>query len=132
MANNVETVKKFWKLFAEVKCEQANNLMAKDAKIIWPCTGEIFEEKDKFIKANSEYPGRHKITVEKIISSGDAVVTVVKVSPVFEPGAVQRYFYATSFFGFRDGLISDITEYWSSVEDPPAWRLENKFAKKIQ
>jgi hypothetical protein len=132
MPDNVKTVEKFWKLFAAATYELAGDLMAEDAKTPSAGTSEFFENKYNFIKANREYPGEHIITVENIVSSDDMVVTAVKVGSVFEQGAAPDYFYAASFFGFRDGLISEITEYWAGSEEPPAWRIEKKLAKRVK
>lgn len=131
MSSNEKTVKYFWDLYAEGKYEETSVLFAPGAVIYWPCTKEIFRNADNLIKVNRQYPGKHKITLDKIISNGSDVVTTVVVESLFEGQPEPLFFFATSFFSFDNGgMITGITEYWADTAEPPRWRIESGLSER--
>ncbi len=96
-----------------------------DARINWHNTNEQFTV-DEFIRANAQYPGDWQIEAERILSAGDLVISVVRVSDE------NLSFHATSFFTFREGKVSALDEYWGSDEKAPEWRRELRIGKPIK
>ncbi|PRX16939.1 SnoaL-like protein [Orenia metallireducens] len=119
-------VKKFWNCFDNGNFDETKKYLEANIIVRWPNTREIFRDRDSFVLVNKKYPGRWRIRIEKLISKGDEVVSVVKVE---SEDRVQS-FYATSFFSFEDGLISEITEYWGNNGEPPEWRIKEKLSER--
>jgi len=130
MQPNEITVKTFWGFFAAGEFEKTSTLFAAASKVYWPCTGEVFNNHDNFIKVNRQYPGKHKITLEKMVSCADTVVTVVLVESVFDDHPAPLFFRATSFFKFAGDRISEINEYWAEVIEPPEWRIKSGLSER--
>lgn len=126
MSENKEIVTKFWNAFGEARFADARPLLHPNIVVYWPNTREMFKGRDRFIRANEEYPGRWVISLARLVSENDTVVSVVYV----ESADRAASFYATSFFTFRDGLITEITEYWSDCGEPPAWRIEKGLSER--
>lgn len=122
MKSNEEIVKSFWTLFDQAEFAQAGQLMAQAAQIRWWNTRELFADRDSFIEANRAYPGRWRISLERLESIGDLVITVVKVENA------DASLYATSFFALQEGLIVRIDEYWGDNSEPPEWRRQAALA----
>lgn len=122
---NETVIKEFWSLFGQAQFDQAAELMHPEAIIRWCNTREIFRNRDKFIVANKMYPGRWHISLEQILSSGNVVISVIKA----ECHESSASFYATSFFNFTDGLISEITEYWGENGEPQEWRVREQLSE---
>lgn len=96
------------------------------ATICWHQTSECFTVPE-FVLANSAYPGKWKIALEKLLSVADTVVSVVKVS--LEDG--DTAFHAVSFFQFADGKITALDEYWGEMDAPPPWRVDMGIGHEI-
>ncbi len=118
----VDSVARFWQCFDDADFDGAGRLMRPDAVVLWPNTREIFRGRDGFIAINKQYPGRWRTTIEQMILHGDTVISVVRVDLDRVTGAAAAGFHVVSFFEFKDGLISQITEYWGEDGEPPAWR----------
>jgi hypothetical protein len=126
MKSNEDIVRTFWKLFNQAKFDDAGKLLSSDCNVYWPNTKEIFKGRDKFILANKVYPGRWFIDIKKIFSMDNIVISVVRVYSKDK----NISFYATSFFKFKDGLISEIEEYYGQISEPPQWRIEQGLSEK--
>lgn len=126
MDRNAEVVKKFWQIFNEARYDDVADLLMPECNVYWPNTRELFKGRDKLIDVNKRYPGRWYIDVVDVIAQGDTVVSVVRVYSKED----KQSFYATSFFKFRDGLISEITEYWGDITEAPAWRIAEGLSEK--
>jgi ketosteroid isomerase-like protein len=124
--NTAATVRRFWRLFDRGDFEAAGELLSPQAVVRWPNTREIFTTRDDFIAANRNYPGSWRIAVEQLLAADDQMISVVRVSSPDGHKAV----YATSFFRFRNGRISRITEYWGDCGEPPRWRTEGGWARR--
>ncbi|CAK7086366.1 nuclear transport factor 2 family protein [Tissierella sp.] len=119
-------VKKFWALMSDGMFDEVGELMEEDAYVWLPNTREVFKGKDKYINFNKKYPGRWIITLDKIFSKDEIVVSAVKV----EAEDKSSSFYATSFFTVKDSLISEIVEYWGDNGEPPQWRVEQTLSER--
>lgn len=123
---NEHIVKKFWNLMSDGMFDEIRELMEENADAWLPNTRELFRGRDKYINFNKKYPGRWIITLDKIFSKNDIVVSAVKV----EAGDKSSSFYANSFFTINDGLISEIVEYWGDNGEPPQWRVEESLSER--
>ena len=119
MDRNAEVVLKFWQMFDEARFDDVAELLYPECNVYWPNTRELFKGSQKVIDANKRYPGRWHIAVVDVVAKDDLVVSVVMVYS----NESKHSFYATSFFKFKNRLITEITEYWGEVTEPPAWRI---------
>jgi ketosteroid isomerase-like protein len=115
---NEDRVRRYWTLFDRGDFTSAGELMAPDALIVWPNTREVFHGRDAFVRTNLIYPGRWRVTLERLYSFADTVITVALVRSVDG----RESHYACSIFEFHSGSVSRLTEYWGENSDPPAWR----------
>ncbi|MCB5163918.1 nuclear transport factor 2 family protein [Streptomyces bambusae] len=94
-------------------------LVAADAVVEWPVSGERIVGRDNYVAVNREYPEGWSIRVLRIVADGDEVVSEVEV-----PHEGAGVFRAASFWTVRDGRIVRGTEYWTGLcADPrPEWR----------
>lgn len=97
-----------------------------------PNTQEHYPDAQAFIAFNRAYPGRWRISIVEMRESGSEVISVVRV---FDPEETAS-FHAISFFGFQDGLIISLKEYWSEDVEVPEWRknmgISSWVIKKIE
>lgn len=126
MTSNEQIIKKYWGFFNDADFDAAGKLMVSDAVVWWPNTREVFKGKDKFILTQKEYPGKWYISLEKIFSKNDTVITVVNVTTKDK----SISFYATSFFKMKNSMICEIYEYWSDVDEPPEWRIKQGLSER--
>ena len=96
------------------------------AVINWHNTNECFSVRE-FVLANSKYPGKWLIEVEKLLETENIVISVVKV--ILEDSNIS--FHATSFFQFLDAKITVLDEYWGDDSQPPQWRVDMGIGKSI-
>lgn len=109
-----DTVRALWQAAAEQDEEKLARFFTPDARIFWPNTDERFDLAG-YLRANCDYPGRWSGEVERI--AGDGGWSVARVwSP--ENGAAR----AVTFYCWRDGKISQMTEYWGDIGPAPEWR----------
>ncbi|MER7758657.1 nuclear transport factor 2 family protein [Streptomyces sp. NPDC097619] len=94
-------------------------LLAEDAVVDWPVTGERITGRENYVAVNREYPEGWSIRVLRIVAEGDRVASEVEV-----PHEGIGVFRAASFWTVREGRIVRGTEYWTGVgsESRPAWR----------
>ena len=119
----VDCVTRFWQYFDDADFDGAGRLMRPDAVVLWPNTREIFRGRAGLIAVNRQYPGRWRTSIEDLMPLGDTVISVVRVQSAAAAATCDGAgFHVVSFFAFKDGLISQITEYWGEDCEPPAWR----------
>lgn len=121
-----ERVRDLWNAVHRQAWEELAGFFLPDAEIYWHNTNERFTVSE-FVRANREYPGDWSVTIQRLEATETAVVSVVRVR-LSEGGAA---FHATSFFQFRDGIISRLDEYWGDDGPPPQWRQEKKLGTPI-
>ena len=90
-----------------------------DARIIWPCTDEVFTV-EEFLTVNCEYPGSWTGKLLRVIPT--PVATVTEVSIVSADGRYSCH--AASIFTLFQGRIASLTEYYADDGPPPGWRKE--------
>ena len=90
-----------------------------DARIIWPCTDEVFTVQE-FLLANCAYPGDWTGALLRTTPTPTGVVTEVRIAS----SDGQYSCHAASIFTlFRDRIVS-LTEYYADDGPPPSWRKD--------
>ena len=84
-------------------------------------TGETFD-RDEWIRFNREYPGFEHLTIEDFVAEATEAACRSHVTGRGDAG-LQR-FECASFARTRDGLLVQLTEVWTDVEQqaPPGTR----------
>ena len=126
MTLNEQIIKRYWGFFNDENFDAAGGLMVSDVIVWWPNTREVFKGKDKFIFTQKKYPEKWYISLEKIFSKDDIVITVVNV----EAEDKSTSFYATSFFKMGNIIICEIHEYWGEIGEPPEWRIKQGLSER--
>lgn len=114
-----EIVRVLWERMQERDWGEVGALLAEDAVVEWPVSGERIVGRENYVRINAEYPEGWSIHVLRIVASGEEVVSEVEVP--HETMGVHR---VASFWTVRDGLIVGGREYWSELgtDSSPAWR----------
>jgi ketosteroid isomerase-like protein len=117
-AENRASIERLWDLWQARAWDDSIALFHPDVEMDWPHTCERFVGSANVVDMNRAYPEGWSIELLRVVPDGDAVVSEIRVT------AGDELFFAASFFGFEDGLIRRVTEYWvtSPYEEPPAWR----------
>ena len=113
----VAIVRALWERFERRDWAAARALIADDAVMTWPCSGERFHGGDAAIAVNAAYPEGWSIHVLEVAPLADG--RILSLARVEHPPV---RFFATSLFRIEGGLISETVEYWATAEPPPAWR----------
>jgi len=111
----------FYEYVIRQDAEHLQNYFCEDAVVKWVCTGEEFTA-NEYIKFNCSYPNSWDGEIEKIETIGDKVIIAAKVYA--KDGSAS--FHVVSFIKLRDGLISEMEEYWGEDGDVPQWRKDLK------
>lgn len=120
---NVRTVHRWWAALQERDWTRARACLHPDAHARWWTSGERFEGADAIVAVNAAYPEGWTIHLLEVEHVEDG--RVMSIARVDHPPQV---FFANSFFRLDDGCITAMDEYWSTVEQPPAWRNEAALA----
>ncbi|MEV4194442.1 nuclear transport factor 2 family protein [Streptomyces toxytricini] len=123
----LEVVAQLWERFAARDWTGVARLLAKDAVIDWPVSGERIVGRANFIAVNSDlaYSEERRVEVLRIVADGDLVVTEVEVP---QEHVVYR---AVSLWTVRDGEIVGAREYWTSPGQDPAPRWRAHFVEPL-
>lgn len=113
-----DVVVAFWDAFDRFEFEAVGHLLHDDFVCEWPQSGELIRGRDNMIAVNKHYPGQWRIFVDRIVDSGDVVVTEIRAVD----GDVSNP--AVSFFEFSEGKIVKIREYWPDVMEAQSWRTQ--------
>ncbi len=101
-------VRRFWQLMASNDFPAVAAVLADDVVVDWPQSNERIRGSGKFIRVNAEYPAHApwRFTVNRLISSGDEVVTQVSLTDGVQSAE------PISFFTIRGNKIVRMIEYW--------------------
>jgi ketosteroid isomerase-like protein len=82
-----------------------------------PQTRERIRGREDYLKFNREFPGDWHVRPKRIIADEEHGVVwfAWQVGDAAESDAM-------AFFVFRDGLISEVTDFWPEPYDPPPGR----------
>jgi hypothetical protein len=117
MHKQLATVRALWSSFEARDWSAARRLFADDATLTWHTSGERMLNADAIIRVNAIYPEGWNIRVIEVNALQDG-----RVHSIVEVKHPPDRFIANSLFRFEHGLISQIDEYWGTVEAPPDWR----------
>ncbi|MFE6835303.1 nuclear transport factor 2 family protein [Streptomyces sp. NPDC057705] len=113
-------VARLWERIEARDWDGVAGLIAEDAVIEWPVSGERIVGRANFIAVNSDdgHADERSVELLRILADGDLVVTEVEIP---QDHVVYR---AVSLWTVRDGEIVEAREYWTSPgQDPaPRWR----------
>ncbi|MFE9633293.1 nuclear transport factor 2 family protein [Streptomyces sp. NPDC006463] len=116
----LNVVAQLWERIEARDWDGVAKLIAEDAVIEWPVSGERIVGRANFVAVNSDDGDADERSVEllRILADGDLVVTEVEIP---QDHVVYR---AVSLWTVRDGEIVGAREYWTSPgQDPaPRWR----------
>lgn len=95
----------------------AGKLVAPDAVIVWPATGERFVG-ERYLAMNRDYPEGWDIEVIDQYEGDRSEVIRARV----KHGA--HVFWCVGFYDVVGGMITGGVEYWleEGDQEPPAWR----------
>ncbi|MFF2013440.1 nuclear transport factor 2 family protein [Streptomyces sp. NPDC058195] len=116
---NSEVIEALWDRMQARDWDGVGALVAEDAVIEWPVSGERIVGRENYVAVNREYLEGWSIRVLRIVADGDEAVSEVEV-----PHEGIGVFRAVSFWSVHDGRIVRGREYWTSLgADPrPEWR----------
>jgi uncharacterized protein YndB with AHSA1/START domain len=111
-----DTLAALWWRLAQRDWEGAGALLAEEALVTWPHSGETLRGREAFVAVNAAYPGRWEIVLRRAEATETGALAVAEVSD----GA--RRFHAVSIASGAPGWIASLTEYWGEAGEAPAWR----------
>lgn len=120
-------INEFWKAILAQNADEIRTYFHPNAYVNWHCTNERFTV-EEFIRANCEYPGNWDGVVERVIETGDTLVSVARVYPTDNTAS----FHVTSFIRLNNDLIDSMDEYWADDGDAPVWRQDMNIGAKIR
>ncbi len=116
----LKVVARLWERIEARDWDGVAELIAEDAVIEWPVSGERIVGRANFIAVNSDdgYADERSVELLRILAEGNLVVTEVEIP---QDHVVYR---AVSLWTVRDGEVVGAREYWTSPgQDPaPRWR----------
>lgn len=116
----LKVVAQLWERIEARDWDGVAGLIAEDAVIDWPVSGERIVGRANFIAVNSDdgYSDESSVKLLHILADGDLVVTEVEMP---QDHVLYR---AVSLWTVRDGQVVAAREYWTSPgQDPaPRWR----------
>ena len=77
-------------------------------------TGEVFD-RDGWVRFNADYPGFERMHLEDLVAADDRGVLRARVTCAGSDGADQ-VFVVASFASVQDGLLAELTEVWTDVD----------------
>lgn len=112
-------VRQFFERMQARSWGDAAALLARDVRIEYTATGEVFEG-SAFIKMNEAYPAGWDLEVQEVIGSGDRVAAQVTIRQGGET------FWCAGFYTVTDGRIANGREHWVTERSEPAptWRRQ--------
>ncbi|MBC2933856.1 nuclear transport factor 2 family protein [Nocardioides sp. zg-1228] len=80
-------------------------------------TGEVFD-RDGWVRLNADYPGFERMCVEDLVADGDRGALRARVTSTDDAGE-RLGFAVASFATVRDGLLHELVEVWTDVDQQP-------------
>jgi ketosteroid isomerase-like protein len=113
-----EVVDRYWKAMADEDMQTAADLYNDDAIQEWPQSGERVVGRKNIMAINENYPGLPRVTIRRVVGSGD-----LRVSEVTLDYGGDRY-EVVSILELRDGKIARETDYFAAPFEAPEWRSQ--------
>jgi ketosteroid isomerase-like protein len=107
-------VREFWRLMASNDFHSVQAVLSPQFILEWPQSGERIRGAQRFCQMNAEYPteGRWHFRINRLVASGDSVVTQVSLGDGVQSAE------PISFFTVQGGLITRLVEYWPEPFTP--------------
>lgn len=104
----------FWRLMATNDFHSVKSVLAPDLIVEWPQSKERIRGAERFCQMNAEYPttSRWQFTVNRLVASGESVVTQVSLTDGTQSAE------PISFFTVQAGKITRLVEYWPEPFTP--------------
>ncbi len=119
---NIETnrqlVIELWQRMGRFDFAGAGELLHDDYVCEWPQSKERIRGRANFVALNSNYPGRWKAEVKRVIVEGDRAASEVALT--WENQTVV----VVSFYEMRDGEIYREVDYWPEPYAAQEWRAQ--------
>ena len=77
-------------------------------------TGEVFD-RERWVRLNADYPGFQHFIVEDLVADGPRAVVRGRVTGTAPDGS-EQLFAVASFATTGGGLITELTEVWTDVD----------------
>lgn len=114
---DMDVVRKLWDAYQRRAWREARTLFHDDAILHWPVSRERIVGADGIIRVNEIYPEGWTIVPQRF-----AKLAVGQVLSIVRVDQAPNSFFAVSLFTMSGGRIGRAEEYWSTAEEPPAWR----------
>jgi SnoaL-like domain len=105
-------------LKGKLDAAQEYELRHEDVVIDMPQSGERIRGRDNMKAMQDAYPGPPKVTMRRIVGSGD--VWVVEARSDYN----GRIYQVANIIEFREGKIIRETRYYADPFEAPAWRAQ--------
>lgn len=110
-------VRTLWAHFQARDWPAARRLLADDAQLHWPASGEWLLDADAIIRVQAIYPEGWTLTVLEATPMLDG-----RVHSAVRVDHAGQTFFAHTLWRFAGTRIAGATETWATAEAPPAWR----------
>lgn len=121
-----DVVESLWRRIEERDWAAVGALIAEDAVVEWPVTGERIVGRANFLAVNTEYPEGWSIRVQRVVAQGEEVASEVLV-----PHEELGVFRVASFWRVRDGRVVAGREYWTGPDPEPAPEWRARFVEPL-
>ena len=118
-SDNRATLERFVGAMIRGEWDAVGQVMADDAVVDWPQSGERMVGRQACLMVYRNYPGGPPRDELQRITGGPDVFTIEARGDY----PTERV-YMTSIVEFRDGKIARQTDYFASAFEAPAWRAE--------
>ncbi|MBN1679271.1 MAG: nuclear transport factor 2 family protein [Anaerolineae bacterium] len=116
--HNRQVVEALWRAFDAFEFDAAGDLLHDAFICEWPQSGERIRGRDNFVAVNTYYPGRWRVSVQKLVASGNDVVTECLLR------CDDQTVTAVSFFTLHEGHIIRLREYFPDPMEAQPWRAQ--------
>ncbi len=117
MTSNQDLVERFIRTLEAREWDAWGSLLHSDVVYVLPQTRERIRGRDRYLRFNREFPGEWHLSLKVAIA--DELNGVAWFSWRVGAGESED---AVAFFGFADGLITTVTDFWPEPYDPPVGR----------
>lgn len=113
--NAVDAMQRLAQVIDDHRWEDLPGLLAPEFTCRYVHTGETFD-RDSWVRLNADYPGFEAFVLEDCVGSGDRAAARAHVTGVND--GQPEHFGVATFLTTRDGLIADMTEVWTDIDQP--------------
>lgn len=111
--NAQNVVERYWQLANARDWVGFGELLSPDVVYDMPQTRERLIGRDNYLGFNRTYPGQWRAELLQVIAQDDRAVSVVAMH---SNGGIET---GITFFEFKEGLITRLTDHWPAPYEPP-------------